>query len=152
MHDDPNIRNLEFYNFNETVLNPYALCFVILMGVLIIAVRRHYALVPLIAVVLFMTHIQRIVIGGIDISMLRFMVLFGFIRVLKNKEHHQIELNRIDKFIIYYVIVTIITGVCLEKSASALINRIGSGYDTLGLYFLIRIFIQNIDDVEVAIR
>ena len=151
MYDGP-VRIIDWYGYNQTVLNPIGLTFVILMAILFLAFPKRYALLPIIATACFITHRQRIVLAGLDFSMLRIMIIVGFIRTIMRSEYRNLKLNRIDKTVIGWVIVSLITGTLLWKTGSAFINRLGTAYDILGLYFLFRIFIRHIEDMEIIVK
>ena len=68
--------------YGSTQIHPVALLLTISMGVAMFVVRRDRTAIPLLIVACFITHAQRVVIGGLDFSMLRILVLFGWARVL----------------------------------------------------------------------
>lgn len=150
--NDSDIRYMEWYGFNETVINPVGLTFVFLMAIFFFCLPRRYAIIPLIATVCFITHRQRFVIGGLDFSMLRIMIAVGFARVIARYEHQEFKLNQIDKVVICWVIVTVISGTLLWKTGSAFVNRMGTSYDIVGLYFLIRILVRDLEDYAIVIK
>jgi len=153
MYDDTDIRNIDFYQFNETILNPYALGLTILMCLIILFIkRRSLAVLPMIVIALYITNRQRLVIGGLDFDMLRIIVLFGLIRVLLQSEYKDFKFLMIDKVMIWFGIVGIITFTIQRGSLDAFINRLGFAFDIVGLYFLVRIFIISFEDIDKIIK
>lgn len=153
MLDDPNIRQIDFYQFNETVINPAALGLTLIMCLIILFVkRRSYAILPMIIVALYITNRQRIIIGGLDFDMLRIVVLFGLIRVLLQSEYRDFKILVIDKVMIWFSIVGIITYTIQRGGFDAFINRLGFAFDIVGLYFLVRIFIINFEDIDRIVK
>jgi hypothetical protein len=77
--------------------------------------------------------------------MLRVLIIFGWIRIFFRKEFNSLKLVDIDKVFICWVVSSVIVYFLLYQSASALINRLGHAYDALGLYFLIRSVLSEVD-------
>jgi hypothetical protein len=147
-----NIRNIEWQTYGETVISPIALSFTLLMGLLILFLKREYVIIPIIAVACFITNMQRIVIANLDFDMLRIIIIFGLIRVLLRSEFRLKSFNIIDKLIIIWVIVRIITHTILWGTTGALVYGLGSGYVAIGLYFLFRFLIRDIEDIKVVFK
>jgi hypothetical protein len=104
------------------------------------------------AVVLFTTQMQRLVIATIDFDMLRIIVLFGMIRVFWKGEHRLITLNGIDKLVLAYIFMSILVGTLLWGTMSVFIQRCGFAWSMLGSYFLCRILIIDPEDFAIAIK
>lgn len=147
MNEHPT-RVIEWYGYNETILSPVGIGFVIVMALLFFLLPRRYALLPIIATACFITHRQRIVLGGLDFSMLRILVVVGLIRIWIKSEYRLLKINQIDKMVTAWVFVSVITGTLLWLNMTAFINRLGMAYDAIGLYFLSRIFISDFKDIE----
>lgn len=146
------LRGIQWQTYGETVLNPLAFALVLLMGILLLLLPRRLAVIPFIVTALFITSMQRLVVAGLDFDMLRIMILFGFIRVIIRAEYREIKLNRIDKALLYYIIVGIATGTILWGTKDVFINRLGGAYTTFGMYFLCRILIRDFTDMEFVIK
>jgi len=146
------LRGIQWQTYGETVLNPLAFALVLLMGILLILLPRRLAVIPFIVTALFITSMQRLVVAGLDFDMLRIMILFGFIRVIIRAEYREIKLNRIDKVLLYYIIIGLATGTILWGTKDVFINRLGGAYTTFGMYFLCRILIRDFNDMEFVIK
>lgn len=146
------VREWERYGFNESIFHPYALILTIIMGLALLFLHRRYAIVPFIVVTCLVTSLQRIVISGLDFNMLRLLVVFGIIRILYRGEYVDLKLNKIDRFLIFFVLANVILFTIRHGTASALVNRLGVGFDIIGLYFIPRILFRDIDDIKVAIK
>ena len=147
-----NVRNIEWTEYGQTVLHPVALAILCAMALLFLSCRREYILVPIIIIASFLTHAQRLVLAGIDFSMIRIMIIAGLARMAIRLDYTDIKLNSLDKVMIAYIIGTTIGYTLLWKSSGALINRFGYAVDILGAYFLIRAYITTIRQMEVAIE
>jgi hypothetical protein len=137
---------------NQTILNPYALLFVILMAVFLYRLPRQFAILPILVVALYLTMNLRIVITGFDFTMLRIMFVFGWIRILRRSETRLISLNSIDKILIVRVILFIATYTILWGTTGAFVNRLGKAFDIISMYFIPRILISDLNDIERLIK
>jgi hypothetical protein len=139
------MQSISFYN-------PLGLSFTLSMGFLMLVLPRKYALIPLIATACYITLGQRIVFLTLDFTMLRILILFGFVRLFIRNEIFEIELNAIDKALIYWSIAFILTYTISHGTLGALINRLGRAYDALGVYFLSRFLIKDCDDFSIIFK
>ena len=132
-------------------LNSIALCFIIISAFLMICLPRRFAIFPVLMAACYMTIGQGIVIGVLHFPVIRILLFIGFIRIMIRGEIYSIKLNNIDKAIIWWSIISIITGTLLEKSVG-LINRLGLVYSALGFYYLFRFLIRDRDDLLTLIK
>ncbi len=137
---------------NVTNIEPYVLGIILLLGILTILLPRKYALFPIILASCFITLGQRMVIFTLDFTMIRILILFGFIRIILKQEHGDFKPNIIDKILVLFCLAQIITYTLLWSTSGAFINRLGRSLDALGIYFLCRFMIQDIDDIKRLIR
>lgn len=135
-----------------TLINSVGLCFTLFMGLLILLLPRRYALVPLIILTCYMTMGQRVIIATLDFTMLRIVILFGWVRIAVRGEFRGIRFNVVDKLLLLWVLVSMITYTLLWQTPEAFINRLGLAYNAAGLYFLFRFLLRDFEDVERAVR
>jgi len=121
---------------------------VVLLGFAMLLVPKKYALAPLFIVAAYITLGQFVVIGPAHFTMLRLMVVFGFLRVAIFQDHAIIVLSPLDKAMIAWSISTILTYTILWQSGQAFVNRIGLCFDTVGVYFLCRLYLTSMEDVS----
>jgi hypothetical protein len=117
-------------------------------GVLTLVLPRRYALLPVIIIICFMTLGQVVVVGGLHFTMMRILVLFGWIRLVLRRELRPLRLNAIDKAVLAWMIVAIITHSLLWQTSDEFINRLGFGYNVAGMYFLFRFLVRDLDDIR----
>jgi hypothetical protein len=129
-------------------VNNFALSFILVMVVLIIVVPRRLAFVPLLLTTCYITLGQEFVVAGLNFTLLRILILAGWIRLFIRQELSSIKLNRVDKVFLLWNAATIVLGTLLEGSTSGFINRLGLAYNAIGLYFLFRFFIRGFQDLE----
>ncbi len=141
-----------FATDGTTFVNPLGLVFTILMGILLLVLPRRYALLPIIALVCYMTMGMRIMIGPLNFTMLRVVLPFGWLRLILRGELKEIKFNPIDKTILLWVFVSIVTYTLLWQTGDAFKYRLGFAYDCLGFYFMFRYLVRDLDDVIRTLR
>lgn len=137
---------------NTTFVSSFGLSFALLMGLLILVLPRRYALLPVLALVCYMTMGQRVMILGLNFTMIRLLLLFGLARVLLRGEFRSISPSPVDRVLLWWALSSIVTYTILWGSRDALVNRLGLAYDALGLYFLFRALVRDVDDMRAVLR
>lgn len=128
------------------------LIFGLAMALCLLLVPKRFAVLPVFILVCYMTMGERILVLGLNFTMLRILLLFGWLRVLLRGEYHLTQFNTIDKVVIAWTIVRTVNYTLLWGTSAALINRLGYAYDILGAYFLFRFLVREPKDVSRAIR
>ncbi len=129
------------------------LVFTLFMGIFLLVLPKRYALVPLFISGCYMTLGQILLIGPLHFPILRLLLIFGWIRIIFRMEIFSIKLNSIDKVLIAWIIISSLLNLILNKwSSAAIIYRLGFLYNTLGIYFLIRAIIGNLDDIAETMK
>lgn len=134
-----------------TQLHPLGLAAVLLLGIFLLVLPRRWAIVPCLIIASFISSAQNINLGGLDFNFLRIMVVFGVIRLFLKKEYVSFKWMALDKAIIIYQISASVIFILQQGSFSIVVNRLGSSYDVLGMYFLFRCLIQSWGDVNTII-
>jgi hypothetical protein len=135
-----------------TFINPLGLAFTLLMGALILVLPRRYALLPVVILTCYMTMGERVMIAGLNFTMIRILLVFGWLRLVTRSEIHPLKLNSIDKATLLWVLFSIVMHTLLWQSSQEFINRLGGAYSALGAYFLFRYLVRDIDDITRAFR
>jgi hypothetical protein len=136
----------------QSVVNPLGLGFTLLMGVLLIALPRRYALVPVIMLTCFMSLGQIIIVMGCHFNMIRILALFGWARLVVRREIHSLRLNPIDKALLWWTLSSVVVNTLLWQTSEAFTNRLGLAYNALGMYFLFRFLVRDFDDIKRVFR
>ena len=131
-----------------TSLNALGLLVLLGAGCFTLVLPRRYALLPIIVVTCFMTLGQMVVVAGLHFTMMRIVVLFGWVRLLVRHEIRPLRLNAIDKAVLAWTVVAIVTHSLLWQTSDEFINRLGFGYNVLGMYFLFRFLVRDIEDIK----
>jgi hypothetical protein len=135
-----------------TFINGFGLGLALLMGMLLLCVPRRHALLPVIVLICFETMGQRVMIAGLNFTMIRLLLLFGVVRVVLRREVKLGGTTPIDRAMLWWVLSSIVTYTLLWRTRDALVNRLGMAYDALGLLFLFRVLVRDLDDMGMAIR
>jgi hypothetical protein len=137
---------------SETSVNTVGLLFTLLMCLMLLAVPRRSALLPVVILICYMSMGQRVVAGGLNFTMIRILLCCGWLRILVRGEWIRLPFNAVDKLVIAWTIVRTINYALVWGSTSALINRAGYAYNILGAYFMFRMLVRNADDVHRWLR
>src|SRR5579863_6962159 len=140
-----------------TVLNPAVLILVLIAGVLICVWPRKKAIVAFLAASILIPTDQVLLIGPAHFPMLRLLILFGIIRIVRELVSSKTRLfsggmNKIDWAVILSTVLIALNGVLLFEDSKAAFNQVGSLYTVFGVYFLLRFLIRNEEDVWRAIQ
>jgi hypothetical protein len=131
---------------NVTYISLLGLVFTALMCLMLLILPRRHALVPVIILTCYMTMGERLIVVDLDFTMLRILTLVGWIRILIRGELKSLNLNPIDRALIWFVISSIITYVLLWQTSGALKYKLGLAYDAIGTYFLFRFLLRDVGD------
>jgi len=121
-----------------------------ILAVLVIAmfkVERKYASFLFIIMLCFVPMAQQVVIFSLNFSLLRLLILAGWVRVLLKGEYSDFRLMTLDKLVIAWVLVGAVTYVALHASMASFILKLGNSFDILGMFFLCRLFFKTWEDV-----
>ena len=133
-------------------MSPITICFSFFLGIMILVLPRAYAIIPLLLGSCYVTLGPTLMVGPLDFTVFRIVVSFGWMRAFIRSEYSLGGFNALDKLTIGWAVVLIITGTILNKNMEGFINRLGIAYDAVGLYFLFRFLIRDMDDVERVFR
>ena len=128
------------------------LVFTICLGILLLVLPRRYALAPLLFAGSYMTLGQYLVIGGYHFHIIRMLIAFGFIRILIRREFTDIEFNSIDFLFVSWLVISSLLYVLLSGDTALFNLRLGRVYNGLGIYFLVRASVRDLDDIVHLIK
>lgn len=133
-------------------ITPFGLIVLFSVGILILTLKREQAFIPLILFACYYPVSGAVVIAGLNFFAPRLLLLFAWARVLLRREISTVNFNNIDKSLVWYVALSVVMNFLLERSGSALANRLGQAYDLIGFYFFFRAIILNFEDIERIFR
>jgi hypothetical protein len=135
-----------------TFISPFGLGFGLFMCLLLFVLPRRFVAFPIVALVCFMTMGERVMVAGLNFTLLRILLLFGWGRLVVRGELRSIRLNRIDKAILWWTLSSIVVYVLLWQSFDAFQNKLGLAYNAIGFYFLFRFLVRDFDDAMEMVK
>jgi hypothetical protein len=95
---------------------------------------------------------QELMIFNVNFTTLRILLFFGVLRLLMRSESRAIIWNKFDKLILSWSIIGSTVYIIQWQTFDAVINRSGTLFDLLLMYWLCRHVIRNWEDVTQAIK
>ncbi len=138
--------------YDQTTLHPLAGLSILVLGVLTLCLARRNALIPTLILICFVSTAQRVVIFGLDFTLLRIMVIFGMVRLLLRGELRMLRWQAPDHVILAWAFVTGIAYTLHRGTSDSAIFILGYMYDALGLYFMVRCLVRDWNDVQSMAR
>lgn len=133
---------------DQTTIHPLGALALVVLSVLLMTVRRTRALLPFVVLACMVSPAQRIAVVNIDFTLLRILVMVGWIRVMMRSEYVGLRPLAMDGVVIAYSVVRVIAYVGLRDDVDAIIYIFGQTFDTVGMYFLFRCTIRSVDDIR----
>ena len=137
---------------NTTFITTTGLVFTLLMGLVLLVLPKRHALMPIFALIFFMTMGERVMIGGLNFTMIRILLLFGWVRLVIRSEIRPLKFNPIDIAIVLWIVCGLILHNVLWRTGAEFQNSLGGAYDKVGTYFLLRFIVRDVQDVTRVIK
>jgi len=109
-------------------------------------------MIPIFVLACFIPPAQRVSVAGLDFTLLRLLLVVGWLRVLGGGEQKGLRLLAIDRVILAYAFVSSVANIAVFGSTAAVVYNLGITFDVLASYFLVRVLVRNFEDVDSAIR
>ena len=119
-------------------MNFVGFLFLLVASAALLGAPRRWAPLPLLAGACYMTLGQGIEIGPFNFTLIRLLLLVGFVRVLARGERPAGGLVGMDKLMMAWAAWALICPVFREEPSATFTFHLGRAYTYLGLYFLIR--------------
>src|SRR5208337_1842392 len=108
----------------QTILNPIVLLVVLIAGLLILFGSRNRALVAFLSAAILIPTDQILLIGSLHFPMLRVLIVFGIVRLLRAKFSSRPAIlaggwNKIDVAMIVLTILIAVDGILLYQESAA---------------------------------
>lgn len=133
-------------------MSTFGLGLIIILCILVLVLPRKLAFIPIMIVACYVTLGQILLIASFHFSAMRIIILFTWLRLIVRREIFSLKLNSIDKMVMYWLIVYLITNTLLWQTSEAFIYILGVTYNAAGLYFLFRFLIRDIYEIENVIK
>lgn len=111
-----------------------------------LALPRRHAVVPLLLTAAYTGRANVLEVGPANLSALRILILVGFVRTLLRGERLAGGVTLMDGLLILWAVMLV--GLSAFHTSDAWNFRIGMTLGELGVYFLCRILIQDLEDVR----
>jgi O-antigen ligase len=131
-------------------MNFFGIVFTLVMSALMLSLPRNWAPLPLLLGAVYLTRIQQFEIGPMHFPVMRVLIVVGFLRVIMNRERMSGGMNSLDRIVMLWSIWNICS-IAFHRS-DVLVGRLGDLYDTVGAYYLFRVFVRGIEDVRTVFK
>lgn len=128
-------------------MNTIAVLFLLINSVMLLFLPRRWATLPLLVGACYMTLGQGIELGPFHFMFIRILVAVGVARVIIRGERLAGGMNSLDWLIVVWGIWAVMSSFFHDDISGVLVNHLGLVYNAFGIYFLVRIFCQSLDDV-----
>jgi hypothetical protein len=127
-------------------VNGIPVIFAVIAGVLVAALPRRAALIPLLVAAAYTPRLPIIEIGPASLSVLRVLVAIGVVRAIIRGERLANGVNIVDRLVFVWAFLLI--AISVFHTSDAWTFRIGLVWGELGFYVLCRIFLRDAQDVR----
>ena len=128
-------------------MNIFGLLFTAIDAWLLMALPRRWAPIAFLAGAVCMTVGQQLQMGPFSFTVIRLLVAVGVLRVIARGERIAGGFMPLDKIMCLWAAWAVFSSIFHEAPTTALVAMLGMSYDRLGIYFLMRVFVQDVDDV-----
>lgn len=129
-------------------MNSVGATFVCIAALLTLTLPRRLAALPLLLSACYMTRGQVLEIGPANFTVPQLLVTAGFIRVAARGEQLTGGLQAVDRLLLLWASMLIATSAF--HTSDAWVYRSGIVWTELGCYFLLRIFLQSLDQIRAT--
>jgi hypothetical protein len=131
-------------------MNFCGILFTLVTSILLFRLPRNQASLPLLLGAAFITRTQVLEIGPMHFPVIRVLIAVGLIRAMMNGERISGGMNSLDRMVRLWAIWDICS--IVFHQSDVLVFRLGVLYDTVGVYYLFRVFIRGIEDIRIVFR
>ena len=125
-----------------------AIVFLVVNTAAMLFLPRKWAPLPLLVGSCFMPLDQWIQLGPFHLTIIRLLIAAGLTRVIIRGERPVGGMNGLDWLMVVWSVWALVSSVFHKDPSQALIFRSGLIYNACGVYFLLRVFSQSLDDVK----
>lgn len=128
---------------DSTLLHPLGAAALAVLGITIFLVPRRWATFPVLLLACLIPSAQRLALAGLDLTLLRLIILFGWLRLFVKGEWRAIRLCLPDKFLLAWAGVEAAAYIALHRNSGAIVYMSARMYEGLGTYFLFRALVRD---------
>lgn len=132
-------------------LNIYSILFLVVNVGLLFWLPRRWVPMPLLIGTCYMTLGQGIQVGPFHFPIIRLFIAFGLTRVIIRGERMAGGMNGMDWLMLFWSAWALASSFFHNDPTSAFVFRLGLIFNACGVYFLLRIFCQSIEDIKTLV-
>ena len=151
MNDDVRDMTHVFLHYGKTNIHPVAAVFMLCMVGLVLSRRRSRTVLAVLLVCVFMPMMQRLVIAGLDFSMMRLILMLAWASIIVRGEYRGFKPGKIDWVFLLWTSSLAVFYV-LRVGPSGIVYRLGTTFDALTVFFLFRILVRRPEGVALIAR
>jgi hypothetical protein len=139
----------------DTVVTAFALAIAAIAAILLLAVPRRFVCVPFLAAVVLIPIDQQIMVGPVHVTLARLLILVAGGRLLLagTSGAKAFKSTRMDLVVFAYCASTAVTFIILwGGEGGAIINRCGFLLNYLGAYWVMRLGVRTVEDLERCVK
>lgn len=133
-------------------MNSFAITFMLANVTALLLVPRRWAPLPLLIGACYITRGQGLELGPFSFPVIRVLIGIGLVRIIIRGERLAGRMNGLDALILAWAGWLLISSLFHKDPWAALVYRLGLVYDAGGIYFLVRVCCQSLDDVKSLCR
>ena len=133
-------------------MTPFTIIFLLINAVAVLGLPRRMAPLPVLVGCCYMTTSQYFNLGPIHCTVIRVLIAAGITRVLMRGERVAGGLIGMDKLMIAWMAWFVLSIPLFPGDEPPLIANLGLAYNIGGIYFLIRVFCSNLEELLGIVR
>lgn len=130
-----------------TEVHALGLVALVLLAGLALVLPRRWSTLPVILLLCFIPASQRVVLATVDFTFIRLLMVVVWMRLYIRRELRPIVWNHLDRALLLWAAISVLTGFLLGWTLTILINRLGTAVDAMMVYFFFRMLIRSHRDL-----
>lgn len=143
---DDDVRNIQWATYTQTALEPLTLVIVLAACILVFALPRRLAVLPMVVVAVLVPYPQRLMLGPIGFDMMRLVLISAVLRLASRGEFSSLQLNRLDKAFLAWAAVMFLLPLLIDPGG--IVRQFGFAIDNALEYVVLRCLILDDKDVK----
>ena len=131
-------------------MNFYGLALLAACLSMLFACSRKWVMLPLLIGLVYSSAAQAIDVGPFTFTVMRLLIAAGLLRALSKEELGLDRVTKIDRRMALWAAVALITSLFHEVPGSSLVGALGLVYTCLGIYFLFRLYVRDLEDIYLV--
>lgn len=137
---------------DRTFMHPAVLAATLALCLVVLLSNRRMAIAGLLLAVNFITGSQRLYLLGVNLPVLRILILVSIVRIVLRRECSAIRVLTLDRVLGFYALASVVSYTLQLPSAASLNYALGNALDALGAYFAVRCLVRGVDDLRGVVR